>query len=74
MHVTRTKNIINYPHKKEKSHKYIEQNFDNFEFCWITDGNYWLTNQGKNRFLNLLNHFKTIYNINLFAENIDSFK
>ncbi|PIU83834.1 MAG: hypothetical protein COS68_01945 [Elusimicrobia bacterium CG06_land_8_20_14_3_00_38_11] len=55
-------------------HKYIEQNFDNFEFCWITDGNYWLTNQGKNRFLNLLNHFKTIYNINLFAENIDSFK
>jgi len=55
-------------------YRHIEQNFDKFKFYWITDGNYWLTQQGKNRFLNLLNYFKKIYNINLFAENISCFK
>ena len=53
---------------------YIKKKFSNFEFCWITDGNYWLTSQGKERFLNLLKHFDKILNINLFAENIDNFK
>lgn len=55
-------------------HKHIKQNFNNFEFCWITDGNYWLTQQGKKRFFNLLNYFNRIYNINLFAENISNFE
>lgn len=55
-------------------HNNISQNFKGFEFYWITDGNYWLTSQGQKRFLNLLNYFGTIYNINLFEENINNFK
>jgi hypothetical protein len=53
---------------------YIKQNFSKLEFYWITDGNYWLTPQGEERFMNLLQYFGTIYNINKFAENINSFK
>lgn len=53
---------------------YIKQNLDGLEFYWITDGNYWLTSQGKKRFKNLLESFKTIYNINSFAEDINNFK
>lgn len=52
---------------------YIKKKFRNFIFYWITDGNYWLTTQGKVRFLNLLNHFDKIFNINIFAENISNF-
>lgn len=52
---------------------YIKKNFGNFKFYWITDGNYWLTTQGKGRFLNLLKHFDKIFNINIFAENISNF-
>lgn len=55
-------------------HNNIKQNFKELEFYWITDGNYWLTQQGKERFLNLLSYFKSIYNINLFRENIGQFK
>ena len=52
---------------------YIKKNFSNFKFYWITDGNYWLTTQGKVRFLNLLNYFDKIFNINIFAENVSNF-
>ena len=52
---------------------YIKKNFGNFKFYWITDGNYWLTTQGKVRFLNLLNHFDKIFNINIFAEDVNNF-
>jgi len=52
---------------------YIKKNFANFIFYWITDGNYWLTTQGKVRFLNLLNYFDKIFNINIFAENVNNF-
>jgi len=52
---------------------YIKKNFSNFKFYWITDGNYWLTTQGKVRFLNLLNYFDKIFNINIFAENVNNF-
>ena len=52
---------------------YIKKDFSNFKFYWITDGNYWLTTQGKVRFLNLLNHFDKIFNINIFAENVSNF-
>lgn len=52
---------------------YIKKKFGYFIFCWITDGNYWLTTQGKVRFLNLLNHFDKILNINIFAENVSNF-
>jgi DpnII restriction endonuclease. len=53
--------------------EFIKKNFGEFKFHWITDGNYWLTTQGKARFLNLLNHFDKIFNINIFAEQIDDF-
>jgi len=52
---------------------YIKKNFGNFIFYWITDGNYWLTTQGKVRFLSLLNYFDKIFNINIFAENVSNF-
>ena len=52
---------------------YIEENFQDLKFYWITDGNYWLTTQGRARFLNLLNHFDRIFNINIFAEQVDTF-
>ena len=52
---------------------YIKSNFSDFKFYWITDGNYWLTTQGKTRFLNLLNHFDKIFNINIFTERVNDF-
>ncbi|MEM3193147.1 MAG: DpnII family type II restriction endonuclease [Saccharolobus sp.] len=42
-------------------------------FHWITDGNYWLTKQGKERYINLLRRFSEIYNANMFEENIANF-
>ncbi|MEM0143735.1 MAG: DpnII family type II restriction endonuclease [Candidatus Parvarchaeum sp.] len=42
-------------------------------FHWITDGNYWLTKQGKERYINLLGRFSEIYNANMFEENIANF-
>lgn len=53
--------------------RFIKKNFPDFKFYWITDGNYWLTTQGKVRFLNLLNHFDRIFNINIFAEQVNDF-
>ncbi|PIP13863.1 MAG: hypothetical protein COX49_00975 [bacterium (Candidatus Stahlbacteria) CG23_combo_of_CG06-09_8_20_14_all_40_9] len=53
--------------------EYIKKNFSNFKFYWITDGNYWLTTDGKARFLNLLNHFDKIFNINIFKEQVNYF-
>ena len=53
--------------------EYIKENFSDFKFYWITDGNYWLTTQGKVRFLNLLNYFDKIFNINIFAEQVNDF-
>lgn len=53
---------------------YMQKNFSDFKFYWITDGNYWLTKQGKNRFLNLLNYFDKILSINIFTEYIREFE
>lgn len=47
---------------------FIKKKFSDLEFCWITDGNYWLTPSGKARFLNLLNYFDKVLNINLFEK------
>ncbi len=52
---------------------YIKDNFPYFKFYWITDGNYWPTTHGKMRYLNLLNYFDNIFNINLFAEQVNNF-
>ncbi|MCX7641249.1 MAG: type II restriction endonuclease, partial [Elusimicrobiales bacterium] len=51
--------------------EFIKNNFSDYRFYWITDGNYWLTSQGKARFLNLLRYFEQIFNINTFAEQIN---
>lgn len=51
----------------------IKMEFSDFKFYWITDGNYWLTTQGKARFLSLLHHFDKIFNINIFAEQVNDF-
>ena len=53
---------------------YLQQNYKDMEFYWITDGNYWLSPQGRTRFINLLEHFSKVYNINTFKENLDNFK
>ncbi len=50
----------------------INKRFPQYRFYWITEGNYWLTQQGKSRFINLLTHFNQILNINTFAEKVDS--
>lgn len=52
--------------------EYIKNRFPDCKFHWITDGNYWLTTQGKTRFLNLLDHFDEVLNINIFAERINT--
>jgi hypothetical protein len=45
-----------------------------FKFHWITDGNYWLSAEGKKRYIRLLNKFDEVYNINTFEENLGRFK
>jgi hypothetical protein len=45
-----------------------------FVFHWITDGNYWLSPQGRTRYLNLIRVFGQVLNLNLFAASVDSFK
>lgn len=52
---------------------YITDNFPQCKFYWITDGNYWLTPDGKSRFINLLRYFDQILNINTFAEKVENF-
>lgn len=50
--------------------KFNQKNNENYHFIWITDGNYWLSKDGNNRFMNLkTNYFKEDYellNYNLF--------
>ena len=43
------------------------------EFHWVTDGNYWLSPQGKKRFERLYPRFGRIYNANTFIEHLDEF-
>lgn len=52
---------------------YIKENFLQCKFYWITDGNYWLTQQGQSRFISLLEHFDQILNINTFIEKLEDF-
>lgn len=49
----------------------IKQNNPNLKFIWITDGNYWLTSEGKKRFVKLYKRFgNRILNYNLFEKEI----
>ncbi len=43
-----------------------------YNFHWITDGNYWLTKQGKERYRNLAEKFDEIYNANMFEANLNN--
>lgn len=52
---------------------YIKENFPQCKFYWITDGNYWLTQQGQSRFISLLEYFDQILNINTFIEKLEDF-
>jgi len=45
-----------------------------FSFHWITDGNYWLSSHGKERYIRLMKKFGEIYNMNSFEENLVRFK
>lgn len=53
---------------------FIQKNYSDFEFYWITDGNYWLTSDGKSRYFNLLQYFDKIFNINTFGEHLKNFE
>mgnify|MGYP000188550348 CR=1 FL=1 len=58
--------------------KFNKKEGANLKFIWITDGNYWLTKEGENRFKNLkANYFRqkfTLLNYNLFRENLPEIK
>jgi len=44
-------------------------------FWWITDGNYWLTNDGKKRYIRCIkNHQMNVYNYNQFKEALKALK
>jgi len=53
-----------YTDLKEDIEKFNDKNDTNLKFIWITDGNYWLTKDGENRFNNLKNnYFENEYDI-----------
>ncbi len=58
--------------------KINEKKKTSFIFLWVTDGNYWLTKDGENRFENLKkNYFKSKYellNYNLLKANLTEIK
>ncbi len=61
--------------------EYIDLNEDisndsrEFLFLWITDGNYWLTTDGKNRMINLYRYFDdNVLNYNLFDYRLEQYK
>jgi len=62
----------------EDVNEFNKANGTMLKFIWITDGNYWLTKDGENRFDNLKkNYFKNRYellNYNLFKENLQEIK
>jgi len=53
----------------------IKKKNNHLIFIWITDGNYWLTSDGKNRLLNLYNYFgNRVLNYNLFDKHLEELK
>lgn len=56
-------------------HNLIKQNFTQYKFLWITDGNYWLLPDGRNRFQRLYQTFgDNIHNYNLFDSRLEHIK
>jgi len=61
--------------------EYIDLNEDlkrshkNLLFIWLTDGNYWLTSDGKSRILNMYDYFDDyVLNYNLFNKRLEKLK
>jgi len=53
----------------------IKKSHKNLVFIWLTDGNYWLTSDGKSRLLNLYSYFGNyILNYNLFDKQLEKLK
>ena len=53
----------------------IKRDHNYLIFIWITDGNYWLTSDGKNRLSNLYNYFGDyVLNYNLFDKKLEELK
>ena len=53
----------------------IKKEHSDLIFIWITDGNYWLMTDGKNRLLNLYNYFgDNILNYNFFNKKLEKLK
>jgi len=53
----------------------IKKKHNHLTFIWVTDGNYWLTSDGKNRLLNLYTYFRDyILNYNLFDSKLEDLK
>jgi len=53
----------------------IKKKHNHLTFIWITDGNYWLTSDGKSRLLNLYNYFgDRVLNYNLFNNRLEELK
>jgi len=44
-----------------------------YQFHWITDGNYWLSSGGHEKFVRLSSQFGSIYNINSFEAGLSRF-
>lgn len=62
----------------EDINEFNQEKDTGLKFIWITDGNYWLTRDGENRFMNLkTNYFKNRYellNYSLFRDSLDDIK
>lgn len=53
----------------------VKRSHKNLVFMWLTDGNYWLTSDGKSRLLNLYNYFGDyVLNYNLFDKRLEQLK
>jgi len=63
---------------KNVIYTFNSKNNTNYKFMWITDGNYWLTKDGENRYKNLKErHFTKDYellNYNLLRDHLKSIK
>ncbi len=67
-----------YVDLNEDIKKYASENKCNLGFIWITDGNYWLSGNGEDRFTNLKTHYFTdpiqLLNFNLFKKSLTDIK
>lgn len=61
----------------ENEYRILNEDMKNIplQFWWVTDGNYWLTNDGKERYIRCIkNHNMVVYNYNQFKERVKEIK